>query len=343
MATEKVRRAAPWIALSILLLLPLYVLSTAFAIRSGVLDLNRKSITADEYKAMWAFLASGLATAATIIGLLLTRSHNARTLAFQKDVENQKLVAAEETDRRLALDSVVKGLELLVADGKYAPKARIAGALGALVHLNHPVIAMRALSAAWDEEAVDNATACWLIGEVLSGDSDEAAREATILLRRHATKLPRTEGTTEWPLSVRYDWPLNIPADARGRILSALAEMLLSHNKKWWRGGYGWVINLLDEAYRGDTYPANVDFAASMLGILLSTQPRVGMIGYRNEAKDLAEINQALAGYMHMYNLVGEPKGLLDRLQDWANETAANADPTADEPPAPSAGASSAG
>jgi hypothetical protein len=68
MANEKLKRAAPWLIFSVLLLLPLYVLSTVFAIRSGVLDLNRRSITADEYKAIWAFLASGLATAATIIG-----------------------------------------------------------------------------------------------------------------------------------------------------------------------------------------------------------------------------------------------------------------------------------
>jgi predicted membrane-bound mannosyltransferase len=93
MSTEKLRRAAPWIALSVLLLLPLYVLSTAFAIRSGVLDLGKRNITADEYKAMWAFFASGLATAATIIGLLLTKSHNDRTLAFQSEIENRKLLA----------------------------------------------------------------------------------------------------------------------------------------------------------------------------------------------------------------------------------------------------------
>jgi hypothetical protein len=323
MSTEKLRRAAPWIALSVLLLLPLYVLSTAFAIRSGVLDLGKRNITADEYKAMWAFFASGLATAATIIGLLLTKSHNDRTLAFQSEIENRKLLAGEETDKRLALDSVVKGLELLVADGEYAPKARIAGALGALVHLDHPVIAMRALSAAWDEGAVDNATACWLIGEVLSGDSEQASREASILLRRHASKLPRdTEGSSEWPLSIRYEWPLNVPADVRGRILLALADMLVSRDREWWGDGYIWAIGLLDEAYRRETYGPAIDLAAKMLGILLATNREQGLIGFGNEYKDLKEINRTLSGHEAEYRPIGESGKAIDRLEAWANKTA---------------------
>ena len=51
------------------------------------------------------------------IGLLLTRTHNQRTLALQEDIENRKLTYQAEVDKRLALDTVVKGLELISADG----------------------------------------------------------------------------------------------------------------------------------------------------------------------------------------------------------------------------------
>jgi hypothetical protein len=130
------RLAAPWLALVVLLLVPLYAVSTALVIRSGLFDPQDRSISDEEIKALWAFIAAGLATGGTVVGLLLTRSYNERTL------------------QQTTLDTVVKGLELLVNDdGSYARKAKIAGALAALVHLGHPVIAMRVLTAVWQEDA----------------------------------------------------------------------------------------------------------------------------------------------------------------------------------------------
>jgi hypothetical protein len=85
---EKLKGSLPWIILAVLLVIPLYAVSAAFAIRSGVFDIN-KDISSDEYKALWAFIASGIATTATLVGLLLTRAHNQRTLALQKDIENR--------------------------------------------------------------------------------------------------------------------------------------------------------------------------------------------------------------------------------------------------------------
>jgi len=162
-----------WLILSLFFLLPLYALPVAFAYRSGVFNLQDKSISSDEFKAIWVFIGSGLATGATIIGLLFARSHNQRT------------------SEQLALDTAVKGLDLLtVSDGEYAPKAKIAGALATLVHLGHPTIAMRALRVVWAERVVDEGTACWLISQVLQSESDDSKIEACELLRANASKLP---------------------------------------------------------------------------------------------------------------------------------------------------------
>jgi hypothetical protein len=172
MKSNRFRAAMPWILLSVLLLLPLYTVSAAFAIRSGILDLNDRSIDADEYKALWAFIGSGLATAASIVGILFTRAHN------------------ERTSSQLELDTAVKSLQLLTLDdGKYAPKARVAGALSALVHLGHPLIAMRTLASVWQEGAIDSGTACWLISEVFQRGSPESKIEATTLLRQNVENL----------------------------------------------------------------------------------------------------------------------------------------------------------
>jgi hypothetical protein len=85
--------AAPWLSLIILLLVPLYAVSAALIIRSGLFNLQDRSISEAEIKALWAFIAAGLATGGTVVGLLLTRSYNDRTL------------------QQTTLDTVVKGLE----------------------------------------------------------------------------------------------------------------------------------------------------------------------------------------------------------------------------------------
>jgi len=68
------RLAAPWLALVVLLLVPLYAVSTALVIRSGLFDPQDRSISDEEIKALWAFIAAGLATGGTVVGLLLTTS-----------------------------------------------------------------------------------------------------------------------------------------------------------------------------------------------------------------------------------------------------------------------------
>ena len=82
---SRIKELLPWIALTLFVILPLYSITVAFAVRTGVFNLKDRSITADEYEALWAFIASGIATTATVIGLLLTRTHNQRTLALQED------------------------------------------------------------------------------------------------------------------------------------------------------------------------------------------------------------------------------------------------------------------
>ena len=217
-AVSRLKSLLPWAVFALLLVFPIYAISIAFMIRSGIFDLTDHSISADEYKALWAFIASGLATAATIVGVLLTNSHNRRILAFQEDLETRKLIAQTEVDKRLALDTAIRGLELIGSEGKYAPTATIAGALATLVHLGHPVIAMRALDAAWHDDAVDAATGCWLISQVFQEGSEESMLEAARLLRIHAKALCGSEaeiGTYEWPYAIYDKWPQQLPLDAR--------------------------------------------------------------------------------------------------------------------------------
>jgi hypothetical protein len=250
---SKLKASMPWLTLFAFLLLPLYAISAAFVIRSGVFNLEDRSISPDEYKALWAFIASGLATAATVVGLLFTRAQNQRT------------------SNQLALDTAVKSLELLVVgEGQYAPKARIAGALAALVHLGHPTIAMRTLASIWSDKAVDSRAACWLIGEVLTTGSDESKTEAAELLELHIDKL--TEAAKwhfYWPSTIYERWPTDAPIDARVSVLFALGELLASRPKHWWEGRETWAFALFDEARLRDPEPTIQNTAALILRSLV--------------------------------------------------------------------------
>ncbi|WP_448620896.1 hypothetical protein [Geodermatophilus sp. URMC 65] len=168
--------------------------------RADLLDVD-KTFSADETKALWALLASGFTATVTLTGFLITRAHNLRLLAAQEAAESQQAIVQEETERRLVLDTAVKGVSLLGAgDGKYAPRAAVAGALATLVHLGHPVIAMRCLAAAWADKAIDTASATGLIDEGLASDDGGSQLEANLLMT-NAGQLVTDDrpGDLHWP------------------------------------------------------------------------------------------------------------------------------------------------
>ena len=156
-----------WLAFFLLVVLPLYAIAVGACIRSGLFRFNGASFNNDQLKAIWTFLAAGLATGATVLGALLTKSHNDRTLAFQSESEHRQEVLAGETNDRLTLDAVTKVLNLIYMDEGYSPKGAIAGGLATLVQLGHPIVAMRVLAAVLRDTAVDYETAAWLISQVL--------------------------------------------------------------------------------------------------------------------------------------------------------------------------------
>jgi hypothetical protein len=295
----------PWFGLFLFLLLPLYAASIAFAIRSGIFNLADKEISGDEFTAFWAFVASGLATTVTLIGLLFTRTHN------------------ERTADQLVLDTAVKSLELLSSgENGYAPKASVAGALSALVHLGHPIIAMRTLDAAWAEDAVDAGTACWLISQVLVTGSTESKIEASDLLLRNANKLARTgdrnRGRFDWPSVLRGQLPKKLPRSAKLSCIRATIEVLLSRPIAWWPS-YGWAIALLDEVIRTDRRFSIRNTAAKLLEVLLVPYEDVSgrNLPWKGRRKRLQVVRKRLSKQRRSDIVVVGYWDLINRVADW--------------------------
>lgn len=252
-----------WGAL-LLVVIPLYAITVTLVLRSHIFD-PKVAISSGDARALWALIGSGLAASVTLVGLLFTRSHNERTLALQAEAERTRVAASKEAESRLALETVVKGLDLIAVAEKYAPSAKIAGSLAALVHLKHPVIAMRTLGAAWSDGVIDVPSAVWLIDQVFERGSDQSRLEAAALLDNHATELcTETPGLFYWPASAEYIWPARMEFNVRLRVLRSVLSVLTSRSVDWWRNGgrAGWALSLLDEVIQHDSDPMLVGEAA---------------------------------------------------------------------------------
>jgi hypothetical protein len=259
------------VAFFVFLVLPLYALTAVLVIRSDVLSVSSGDLTDEQLKAMWTFIASGLATAATVLGAILTKSHNDRSLAFQQETEQRKHLLELETAERMRLETVVSGINLLNSSGSYSPKAVTAGGLATLVELGHPPIAIRVLAAALEDDAVDRDTAAWLLSKALLGTSPQSVEEAAGLLVLHAKNFttPDEPGFFSWPDCLTAHWIHGLSANAGMNVINGLGELLLSQNRDWWQDSWTWVVYTLDEALLYDPDPGTKMLAAAWAAQLL--------------------------------------------------------------------------
>lgn len=224
---RQTRAGWPFVLLAVAVL-PLLWMAIAGAVRAGLFSLSGEP-GPDQLGAFLTFIGTSLGTIATVFAALLTRAHNAR--------ERQ----------RLRLDTVIKSLETL-PDTEKAEKARLAGVLSTMVLLGQERIAMRVLHPAWEQGMVDDATATWLLGQVLTsrragnatdGDRvDEAAvREAAVLLARRGKRLTHDEaGQYDFVGHYMQRWRTRnrLPVDAKLDVLLAMAKMLVGRDNGWW-------------------------------------------------------------------------------------------------------------
>lgn len=310
-------------ALFIMFVVVMLLLMAYLLIRSKIF--TGSSISDVQYNALWVFVASALATSVTLIGLLLGRAHNERMLAFQMHVDKHNRAEQEVAAKRQTLDTVVRGLELITAsDGTYAAKARIAGSLAALIHLDHPVIAMRTLNAAWLDSQVDPATAVWLINEVLSAQntSDSSKIEAARLLTAHAHDLCACangqKGEYEWPEILKSQWLSRLPRDARFEILFATVSVLVSRPRDWWEAKAGWVGVILHEAFTNDEDPILRRSAYQLLAAFIAEyEYRGARWPWRGGVKTIPEIQRHLRGWPTPKFNTARTSDLVKKLEAW--------------------------
>jgi hypothetical protein len=298
-----------WVAYAVLVALPVYAIAVAMCIRSGIFAADPQPLNDEQFKALWTFVAAALATSATILGALLTKSHNDRTLAIQAEAAARETAMSREVNERLKLETVVGGLQLVSADGKYSPKASIAGGVATLVQLGHPIVAIRTLAALMSEDAVDEETATWLLGQVLTttvtkgsaADLRAAKDEAASLLSRHARKftIPAEPGEFHWPDCVLAQWPRGTSTNGSQNLALALIGVLLSQKRSWWEADatWTWVIYTLDEAFINESNDDVRKMAATFAWTLLEVSDGETVAGVQ-DAKWSSDLKDRLRGFV---------------------------------------------
>jgi len=246
------------VVLTCLIGIPLYALLISVIVRSDLLDFEGKPFSDEQFKALIAFFGVALGTTATALGVFLTKASNDRAQAQQAASLRQAERAEQESEARQKLDTAVQVLGLMKFESGYAAKAVTGGALTTLVHLGHPVIAMRTLQAALADEAVDISTAVWLIDQVLSGDhtvgdrSDLAVskQDAAELLLSLVDQLPddARPGYAAWPSCISGRWPPDLDVQTGMNLVFAMLSTLTSRPESWWTSRdltWLWTIDTL--------------------------------------------------------------------------------------------------
>jgi hypothetical protein len=254
-----------------------------------------------------AFLAALIAAIVTFTGAWFARSQ------------------AKRTEHRLELDTAVGGLKLLtVGDGsKYAPKGVVAGAIATLAHLEHQVIAMRALAACWADDAVDVTSATWLISEVLASNAEEAQVEAAALLDARAGELcQQAPGRFSWPARIEFRWIPDAPFAARLRVMRAVLKMQVSRPPEWWYAGgrLGWAVGLLHEAMRTERNHDLKTHAKTALEILTRlVSPTLESVQAERNLLAMSAIESAMTDVPSADRLFVALAGPMQQLEDWVD------------------------
>ncbi|WP_139245888.1 hypothetical protein [Geodermatophilus amargosae] len=236
-----------WVTLGILLI-ALVVIAATLLVRMQFF--SNAAPTNQQINSIWAFLGVALGAVVTLIGALLTDQHNRRTTALAREAAHRQQLDKEhehnlatQAEKRLALDTVAKLLELLTDDsGQYAPKARVGGAIATMMELHGGSVAIRILGDLWATDKVEVATAVWLLEQVLEDEdlSASQASDVTTLLALNATKLFPTEGDEHqdwnaWPKILHGPWPPHLTKQAKHNLLMAAVYALMGRNLQYWK------------------------------------------------------------------------------------------------------------
>jgi hypothetical protein len=235
----------------------------------GLFNFSGTDSAAKVLVAVLALVGTLFGTMVTLIGLMLKRSMDARTLVLQTEAE-----------ARLNLDTAIKAVELFKSASGSASSAESAGALFALTRLGQAHFALALLEELWPKSQIGSPSAVWVINSCLQSKDLDSGYRAAVALQGNVARLPDGAGGKSWPADYELEWPNEISFLARYAVLQARIECMVSKPFDYWDAN---VINAdvvaLTNCFRTDASPILKQSAAAFLAVLLeSYDPRHGGI-----------------------------------------------------------------
>jgi hypothetical protein len=241
----------------------LFAILVVVLVAAGVFHQGTSENDVTVVAGMLTLLGGLIASAFTLVGLLLKHSIDQRTAR-----------QADETEHRLRLETSIKAVELLtLPDGSPAPPSRQAGALFVLgaEPLEQLELALALLDENWRAGAIRPTAAVWVIDRALRSDDPNLQLSAATTLLRHADLLPKTDGSgVEWPTCIALVWPREVDYFARVALIETVFKVLATRKPADWDQR---VINsflaLLDLVRRTDDAPEVHGGATLLLDVTL--------------------------------------------------------------------------
>ncbi|OAI54118.1 hypothetical protein AYO47_03450 [Planctomyces sp. SCGC AG-212-M04] len=245
------------------------------------------------------------------------------------------------SERRQATSAIVEAAEVLNSSPSGAGPIDHGSVLFCLTRLGEPRLALNLLDGLVQQNRISPASAVCVINEILrirsrfhrtawywSRPERQNIREyAAMALRRHAARLPLSDGDHEWPAHIEWKWDPSLSDYAQRTCLLAAAEMLLSKPRKQWnQDALHGVLETIDAARRAHVYP-RVRCRAAHLEKALLTHWNEDPIHFDREQVGLDDLRQSLDSQIREFErdkecaLSKSLQATIDRLTRWSDGT----------------------
>lgn len=225
-------RAYPWVVLAV----GAAVLGGAsfVAYRAGFFHVSGGQNQTAAFGALLTLTGTLVTETIVVLGLLLKHSLDVRN--FQLATYEQARLAREAAqasrehaieEERLHVDTVIRAVGLLsTTAGTIAHPSQQAGAIAALLELQHIDLAISLLDQRWSEhdpeDRLSTASAIRIIDDVLDKRRGATAHQheaVTEILLKNAEKLATAPGYVGWPAIALRNWPSDEPEMLRRNLI----------------------------------------------------------------------------------------------------------------------------
>ena len=185
-----------------------------------------------------------LAASLVVVGALLSAVVALIGIVVKYSIDDRNSQIAAEAQQSNHIDVAIRAVGLL---SESATPHQIGGSLLALVSLGELELAVSLLASLWPDEMVSSSVALVVLEKCLSGDSEDNAISAAVILDENADRIQMAGERSMWPIP-DLGWRTDLPDNCRLPLILAACEWLATSLEKDPNHLY-WAVTVLYEAF----------------------------------------------------------------------------------------------